>query len=64
MNIQEMGKAELLDLMKADRSINDIGNDSSQQWKRAFELFTQAGGGLVDMGCSTCWTKVRDWMMA
>lgn len=58
-----MDKAELLLHMTASRIINDIGNESLKEWQRAFELFTQSGGGPVDMGCSSCWTKVRDWMI-
>lgn len=63
MLVKEMSRKELLQQLRATGQINHIGNEESEEWKRAFELFTQAGGGAVDMECSGCWNKVRDWML-
>lgn len=61
--VTEMNREELLAHMAASHEINNIGNDESESWKAAFKLFTAHGGGPVDMNCSSCWTKVRDWMI-
>lgn len=62
-SINEMNREELLQWMSANREINEIGNDGSEAWKAAFKLYSSHGGGAVDMGCSSCWTKVRDWLI-
>lgn len=59
-----MSREELFLTMRASKEINQIGNDDSPYWQRAFELFEKSGGGVVDMDCGGCWNKVRDWLMA
>lgn len=62
-SVKEMSREELIVEMKANRQINEIGDDSSPYWKRAFQLYREAGGGNVSMDCGTCWNKVRDWIL-
>lgn len=61
--IENMNRSELLSRLRATGQVNQIGNDDSPEWARAFELYRAAGGGSVDMGCSSCWNKVRDWIL-
>lgn len=61
--IENMNRSELLSRLRTTGQVNKIGNEDSPEWKRAFELYQAAGGGAVDMGCSSCWNKVRDWIL-
>ena len=58
-----MSREDLLIEMRANRQINEIGDDSSPYWKRAFKLYEENGGGKVNMDCGGCWDKVRTWIM-
>lgn len=63
IEVKTMDRSQLLQQLRASGQINSIGNEESPEWQRAFELYKLAGGGAVDMGCSSCWNKVRDWML-
>lgn len=35
---------------------------SSKVWKRAFDLYNEATGTRLDMGCNKCFQKVKEWL--
>ena len=57
-----MSKAELVDYMKASREILNY-TESSQAWKRAFELIRKAGYENLTMECNKCIAKVQKWLL-
>ncbi len=60
--INEMTREELRDYMKASREIHSFDIDS-KPWKRAFQLAHQSGMENMDMQCTKCISKVREWLM-
>lgn len=56
-------KRDLLIRLRASGKVNQIGDETIPEWKEAFELYKLSGGGEVDMGCSGCWNKVREWIL-
>ena len=61
MEVKDMNKAELLNQLRASGQINDVGDTQNVLWQRAFDLYKQRGN-VVDMGCSSCWSKVKEWL--
>lgn len=56
-------KRDLLTRLRASGKVNQIGDETVPEWREAFELYKESGGGAVDMGCSSCWNKVREWIL-
>lgn len=61
--ISEMSKQELIAHMKASGEWHRADRES-KAWARAFKLYQENQGVVVDMECSKCWSKVTDWMKA
>lgn len=59
--ISEFNKEELVAHLKASGEIHR-GEKESKAWIRAFELYRQQQGGYADIDCSTCWSKVKEWI--
>lgn len=47
--------------MRASREINRFDADN-KSWKHAFELARKSGLENMDMGCSSCIRKVKEWL--
>lgn len=61
MEVKEMSKAQLLDVMKAAGDMRVFSHN--ERWKHAFELARKAGViGFIDMYCNSCRKKVHAWM--
>lgn len=58
--ISEFTKEELIVHMKASGEYNRSDRES-RAWARAFELYNQSQGA-VDMDCSKCWDRVKEWL--
>lgn len=61
MKISEMSREQLRDHMKASRVIHRFDSDSPE-WKQAFKLAILSGMENMDMECSKCITKVKEWI--
>lgn len=61
MKISEMDKATLLQELKASHQFQTF-NSESKLWKRAFEMYQQERGEVLDMGCGKCWDKVKKFI--
>ena len=61
MKINEMNRDQLRDYMKASRDIYRFDSDSPA-WKHAFKLARLAGMESMDMECSSCIGKVKEWI--
>ncbi len=59
--ISDMTRDELIAHMKASGEIHRA-NKESKAWARAFKLFQENQGTVVDMDCSKCWSKVTQWI--
>jgi hypothetical protein len=59
-NVKSLNKGELFQAMMNNGSFHRMGN--TPFWKRAFELYTENTGEKVDLGCSRCYTKVKEWL--
>ena len=58
-----MNREELRDYMKASREIHQF-DEESKAWQRAFELARKGGLEHMSMQCSSCISKVREWLIA
>lgn len=61
MKISEMDRPTLLNELKVTREIHYF-NSESRLWKRAFELYKEARGEKLDMGCGKCFDKVKKFI--
>jgi len=61
MKITEMSREQLRDHMKANRDIYRYDRDLIT-WKHAFALAKKSGLENMEMDCSGCVKKVREWL--
>jgi len=61
MKITEMNREQLRDYMKASREIQRYDSDLPS-WKHAFKLAKLAGLENMDMQCTGCIKKVKEWL--
>ena len=61
MNIKEMTREQLRDHMKAGRMLSRFDSEAVE-WKHAFKLAKLAGMESMDIQCSSCIKKVKEWL--
>lgn len=61
MKITEMTREQLRDYMRASRELNRFDSDSVA-WKQAFKLARASGLESMDMSCTSCIKKVKEWI--
>jgi len=61
MKIHEMNREELRDHMRASRLLNRFDSEA-QEWKHAFKLAKAAGMESMDLACTSCVRKVKEWL--
>jgi hypothetical protein len=59
-SIQSLDKGQLFAKMMESGAFHRMGN--TPLWKHAFKLYIQSTGDKVDLGCSRCYTKVKEWL--
>jgi hypothetical protein len=62
MKITDMTKPELLAFMKGNGEIHRYNIDS-YAWKHAFKLAKLSGMEHLEMDCSKCVDKVKEWIL-
>lgn len=63
MKVSEMNREQLRDHMMAARIINKFDSDMPE-WKQAFKLAKLSGLENMDMDCTGCVKKVKEWLEA
>ena len=61
MKITEMNREQLRDYMKASREINRFDSENIV-WQHAFKLARKSGMENVDMDCTGCIKRVKEWL--
>lgn len=61
LKITDMNREQLRDYMRASREIHRYDSDNVA-WKHAFKLANMAGLGRLDMDCTSCIRKVKEWL--
>lgn len=61
MKITDMNREQLRDYMRASREINRF-DSNNVVWKHAFKLAKLSGMENMDMDCSGCVKKVKEWL--
>lgn len=61
MKITDMTREQLRDHMKAARLINRFDRDL-KEWQHAFSLAKKGGLENMDMECTGCIKKVKEWL--
>jgi hypothetical protein len=56
-----MSREQLRDYMKASREIHRYDKHSTS-WKHAFKLAKLSGLESMDMECTSCISKVKEWL--
>lgn len=63
MKISEMDKATVFQEIKATHQLQTF-DSNSKLWQRAFQLYREAYGQELDMGCGKCWEKVSKFIQS
>lgn len=61
MKITDMTREQLRDYMKASREMHRFDSESVA-WKHAFKLARANGLENMDMDCTGCIKKVKEWL--
>jgi len=62
MKLELKTKQELLNHMKASREFNTYGRTPG--WKLAFQMYCEATGQKLDLGCGKCFETVKTWLIS